>query len=231
MIVSVLVPVYNEGHLIHELLEEILRADTSPFEKEIIIIDDGSTDRTQELLKDYAEKYPLKIVTHKNNLGKASAIKSGLRVAKGDIVLIQDGDLEYPASEYRKLLSPFKDPEVKVVYGSRFLHKRWPERMRPENWVANKIFTGLVNLLYKTNITDEGTAFKVFRKEVLQDIDIKSKGFEFCPEVTAKVLKRGIRINEVPVRYRARNRKEGKKPHILDGIRILWSIIKYRFKD
>lgn len=231
MTVSVIIPVYNERKLISELLEEVIKADISPFGKEIIIIDDGSTDGTGELLNSYAERYPVKIITHTENLGKASAIKSGLKIATGDIILIQDGDLEYPPSEYQKLLSPFKEPETKVVYGSRFLFKKWPEKMRPENWIANKLFTYLVNLLFKANITDEGTAFKVFRKEVLQEIEIKSQGFEFCPEVTAKILKKGIRIVDVPVNYRARDKKSGKKPDAIDGLRILWSIIKYRLKN
>lgn len=231
MTVSIVIPVYNERHLISQLLEEVLQSDTSPFEKEIIIVDDGSTDGTGELLKNYVETYPVKTIIHPENLGKARAIKSALKIADGDIILIQDGDLEYPPSEYKKLLLPFRDTATRVVYGSRFLYKRWPERMKPENWIANKLFTCLVNLLYNADITDEGTAFKVFRKEVFQEIEIKSSGFEFCPEVTAKVLKMGIRIKEVPVRYTARNRKEGKKPNIRDGIMILWSIIKYRFRD
>lgn len=231
MIVSIIIPVYNERHLIPEVIEEVIKTETSPFEKEIIIIDDGSTDGTRDLLTNYTKNYPVKILTHTKNLGKASAIKSGLRIAKGDVILIQDGDLEYPPSEYQKLLSPFNDPEINVVYGSRFLYKKWPEKMKPENWLANKLFTGLINLLYNADLTDEGTAFKVFRRKILQEIEIKSRGFEFCPEVTAKLLKRGVKIIEVPVRYRARNKKEGKKPALIDGIKILWSIIKYRFKN
>ena len=163
------------------------------------------------------------------NSGKASAIKAALKVAEGDIVLIQDADLEYSPDDYSKILSLFTDESTKVVYGSRFMRRPWPENMKIPHWIANKVFTFLVNLLYGANITDEGTCYKAFRRDLLQSIEIRSSGFEFCPEVTAKLLKQGISIKEVPVSYRARDKKEGKKPGIADGLSILWTIIKYRF--
>lgn len=229
MLITIIIPVYNEKGLIVELLEQVIDSDTQPFLKEIIVVDDGSTDGTGDILKEYAQNNNIKLMTHSENLGKASAIKSALKVATGDVILIQDADLEYSPQDYKKLLEPFSKEDTQVVYGSRFLHKAWPANMEAANWLANKVFTFLVNLLYKANITDEGTAYKVFRRGVINSIDIKSSGFEFCPEVTVKLLKRGSKIVEVPVFYRARDRKGGKKPGIVDGLKVLWTIVKYRF--
>lgn len=228
MLVTIIIPVYNEKNLIARLLKQVIDSDTSPFLKEIIIVDDGSTDGTGDILKECAPNN-IKLISHSKNLGKASAIKSALRVATGDVIIIQDADLEYSPQDYKRLLNPFSDKNIKVVYGSRFLLKTWPTNMKAANWLANKLFTSLVNLLYKTHITDEGTAYKLFRRDIIKSLDIKSSGFEFCPEVTAKLLKNGVQIIEVPVSYIARDKKEGKKPGIVDGFKVLWTIIKYRF--
>ncbi len=230
MTLTVIIPVFNEQGLIAELLSKVTHSDTSPFSKEIIVVDDGSTDGTSTILGDLSKvNKNIKIIHLPKNSGKASAIKAGLKVAYGDVILIQDADLEYSPEEYRNLLEPFNDNNAKVVYGSRFLRRFWPEKMKILNWLANKFFTMLINLLYDTRITDEGTGYKLFRKDVIQSIDIKYSGFEFCSEVTAKLLKKGVQIIEVPVSYKARNKKEGKKPGFIDGVKVLRTIIKYRF--
>ncbi len=231
MILTIIIPVFNEKPMIPILIEEVFRAETPGFEKEVIFVDDGSTDGSGQLLEKLSEVFPIVLLRHERNIGKAASIKTALERAKGDIILIQDADLEYHPSDYKIMLSEFRERDVSAVYGSRFLKRRWPERMRLPNWVANKVFTIIINLLYGSRLTDEGTAYKAFRREVIKDLEIESCGFEFCPEVTVKLLKRGINIKDVPVSYRARGRKEGKKPRLIDGIKILWTILKYRFKD
>jgi len=229
--VSIIIPAYNEAAAISGVLDAVLRADTSPYAKEIIVADDGSSDGTAVLLEQAAAGSGIKVVTHPVNRGKAAAIRSALKIATGDIILIQDADLEYSPGDYRRLLLPFADSGIQAVYGSRFLNKQWPENMRAANWIANRVFTLLVNLLYGAAITDEGTGYKLFRRETVGSLNIACSGFEFCPEVTAKLLKNGVRIVEVPVAYRARSRKEGKKPTFLDGLKVIWTIIKFRFRD
>ncbi len=228
MKVSIIIPVYNEKEMIHVLVKKVMKADTYKYVKEVIFVDDGSNDGTTEILREYAEKFPIKIILHERNMGKGASIKTGLTECSGDIILIQDADLEYSPDDYRMILKEFDKEGVSVVYGSRFLKKMWPKRMRLQNWIANRLFTFLTNLLYKSKLTDEGTAYKAFKRAAIMFINIKSRGFEFCPEVTAKLLKEGIRIHEVPISYRARNKKEGKKPRFMDSLRILWTIVKYR---
>lgn len=229
MVLTIIIPVYNEKNLIIKLLKQVINSDTSPFLKEIIVVDDGSTDGTGDAVKEFCKNTDIKLITHPENSGKASAIKSALKLATGDIILIQDADLEYSPDDYKKLLLPFTDESTSVVYGSRFMLKKWPTNMKAANWLANWLFTCLVNLLYNAHITDEGTAYKLFRRDTIKAIAIKCSGFEFCPEVTSKLLKKGINIIEVPVSYTARDKKEGKKPGIADGFKVLWTIIKYRF--
>ena len=226
--VTIIIPVYNERPLIAELLAQVIGADTSPFRKEIIVVDDGSTDGTAEELRKFDGR-GVRVITHAGNMGKSAAIKSALPSATGDIILIQDADLEYSPRDYKRLLAPFRERNAKAVYGSRFLASGKPAGMKMANRLANKVFTFLVNFLYGAGITDEGTGYKLFAADVLRAADIRCSGFEFCPEVTVKLLKRGIDIIEVPVSYRARDRSGGKKPGIMDGIRVLWTIIKYKF--
>lgn len=226
--VTIIVPVYNESRQLLHVLELVKNSDTSPREKEIIVVDDGSTDGSGEILRDYCDGKLSRLITLPRNMGKTFAVMRALSEAKGDIVLIQDADLEYSPSDYRQLLEPFEDHSVQVVYGSRFLHSHWPKNMKPAYWIANKLFTLATNLLFRTHITDEGTAYKAFRREILQSIQITGKRFAFCPEVTAKVLLKKIKIMEVPISYSARDKKQGKKPRTIDGINILWTLIKCR---
>lgn len=231
MKLTIIIPVFNELDVIAPVLQAVMQADTAPYTKEIIVADDGSSDGTASLLRRFVSDPGIRMITHPTNRGKAAAIKSALRIATGDIILIQDADLEYSPGDYKALLAPFARGDVQVVYGSRFLRSRWPRHMKTANWLANRLFTLLVNLLYGGRVTDEGTAYKLFRQSTLRSFDITSSGFEFCPEVTSKLLKRGVPITEVPVVYEARSRKEGKKPTFVDGLKVLWTIIRFRLRD
>ncbi len=228
MLVSIIIPVYNEKETLADLLPRVINAEIPGGKREIIAVDDGSTDGSSELLDAYSDNSDIKVIRLSENSGKASAIKAGLGVSNGDFILIQDADLEYSPDDYKNLLSPFVDVNIHAVYGSRFIRKAWPEGMKVQHWIANRTFTFLTNLLYGARITDEGTGYKAFRAETLKSLNIKSTGFEFCPEVTAKLLKKGVKITEVPVSYKARTRKEGKKPGVLDGLKVMWTIIKCR---
>jgi glycosyltransferase involved in cell wall biosynthesis len=221
---SVIIPVYNERETI---AETIARVRASPVEKEIIVVDDASTDGTPEALE--ALRGPdLKVVRQPQNRGKGAAIRRGLEEAEGEVVLIQDADLEYDPADYPKLLGPIEEGRAEVVYGTRapeFRGMRAPHRAF--NWAAAR----LANLLYRAGITDEATCYKVFRTELIKSLPLRCERFEFCPEVTARVRKRGIRIHEVPVSYQARSIGAGKKIRWWDGVEALWTLVKYRFTD
>jgi glycosyltransferase involved in cell wall biosynthesis len=224
MKVSVIIPVYNERDTIAETVACVRAA---PVEKEIIVVDDASTDGTAQLVEPLVGP-DLKLVRQPRNQGKGAAIRRGLQEATGEIVLIQDADLEYDPADYPRLVAPIEAGEADVVYGTRaprFAGMRLPHRAF--NWLAAR----LANLLYRANITDEATCYKVFRTAILRSIPLKCERFEFCPEVTAKVRKRGIRIHEVPVSYQARSVGAGKKIRWWDGVAALWALIKYRFVD
>lgn len=225
MKVSIIIPVYNEVNVLPMVLDRVMKA-ALPIgcEKEIVIVDDGSTDGTSELLDRYRE---LVILHHSvENFGKGAALRIGIRKATGDIVLIQDGDLEYDPNDYIKVLQPIVDGQASVVYGSRFMGNL--QGMKMANWLANKILTVTTNVLYGCSITDEATAYKAFRMEVLQAIRLRCLRFEFCPEVTAKVRRLGYAIHEVPIRYNARGILEGKKIRWQDGFHAMWTLVKYR---
>ena len=232
MKLSVLIPVYNEESTIGEVIEQVLAVELPGIEKEIIVIDDGSTDATPEVLKrEQSENADLVTVySSQHNFGKGMAIRIGLKYVTGDIVLIQDADLELDPKEYGALLAPILSGHASVVYGSRFLGgtNRVPWRSR----LAQRILTPATRLLYGARLSDEATAYKLFKTAVLQDLDLHCSGFEFCPEVTAKLLKKGHPIIEVPITYQPRTRVEGKKLRFLrDGLFALYTLLKYRFRD
>jgi dolichol-phosphate mannosyltransferase len=217
-ILSVVIPAYNEQDTIAGILERIRAV---PLEKEIIVVDDASTDNTTKILEGLAAS-DLKVIRQPKNAGKGAAIRAGIPHATGEIVIIQDADAEYDPAEYPKLIAPILAGEAEVVYGSRFWTQEsyqaggkkkllWPKGMQRANWLINRLLAGMANVLYKANITDEATCYKVFRAEVLQAIPLKCERFEFCPEVTAKVRRRGLRIKEIPITYCGRTSQEGKK--------------------
>jgi dolichol-phosphate mannosyltransferase len=199
---------------------------------EIILVDDGSTDGTREILRDEVEgRYPnVRVYYHEKNGGKGAAILTALAQARGDYLIVQDADLEYDPQAYTQLLPPLLNGEAKVVYGSRFMGS--VQNMKFANWLANKILTIGTNVLFPgARITDEATCYKMFRTDLLRSLDLQAQRFDFCPEVTAKVLKRRERIREVPIDYVARDTAEGKKIRWTDGVDALWTLIKYRFKS
>jgi len=224
---SVIIPVYNEVNSIGQVIEQVVSIDVG-IEKEIIVVDDGSTDGTGERLVDYQERGVITVHTSSRNFGKGTAIRAGLARASGDIVLIQDADLEYEVGDYPALLEPFLRGDAEVVYGSRFLGSI--RDMRLPNRIANYILAWSVALLFGQRLTDEATAYKLFRTDVLRRLDLRCIGFEFCPEVTAKVLRAGHRIHEVPIRYRARSIAEGKKVSWRDGFTAFFTLLRYRFR-
>ncbi|AKM82171.1 TPA: glycosyltransferase family 2 protein [Candidatus Berkelbacteria bacterium] len=228
MKLSIIIPVYNEEKNIEKVIKAVRQAPIT-MDKEIIIVDDGSVDQTKQLINRYSLDSEIKICFQAKNQGKGAAIRKGLKISTGDIILIQDADMEYTVDDYPTILEPFIKENAKVVFGSRFKGEitgmRWP------NFVANKILTFTANLLYGTHISDEATAYKAFRSEVIKKIPLKCQRFEFCPEVTAKVAKRGYEIVDVPIRYHGRSIKDGKKITWRDGMQAIWVLIKYRFID
>lgn len=222
---TVLMPIYNERATLLPLLERIRAV---PILKEIVIVDDASTDGTRELLQTEIEgKYPdVRVFYHAHNQGKGAAIRTAIPEAHGEHCIVQDGDLEYYPEDYIPILCALKEPGVDVVYGSRF-QSGWPH-MRPANRIVNKLLAWMVRVLFGTPLTDEATCYKAFRTEVLQSIPLTCRRFEFCPEVTAKIIRRGHRIVEVPIRYEARTLAEGKKIRWTDGVDAIWTLLKYR---
>ena len=225
MKLSILIPVYNEEHTINEILRRVQRIKLTGWVKEVIVIDDGSRDATKRALISWEKKVT---VIHKAaNEGKGSALTVGLAKATGDIILIQDADLEYSPDDYPVLLRPFDNNQVNVVYGSRFLGPHLSTMFIYAQ--GNKFVTFITNILFNTNITDMETGFKVFRRKALDGITILAKRFDVEPELTVKVLKKGYQIYEVPITYFGRKFSEGKKLTWRDGVVALWTIIKLRF--
>lgn len=222
MKVSVIVPVYNEKDNIKQVLEEVLKQDIY----EIIVVDDGSTDGTKEILKNI-DNPRIKIFFHDKNMGKGSAVRTGLKNVSGDVVIIQDADLEYDPSEYEKLLVPIERDKADVVYGSRF--KGVTRVFYFWHYLGNKFLTLIANLLYNSTLSDMETCYKVFKKECIRDLILKSNGWGFDPEITAHFFKKGYRIVEVPISYYGRTYEEGKKIKWKHGFIVLWTIIKCRF--
>lgn len=220
--VSVIVPIYNEAAHVEELLQAI---EASPVQKEIIIVDDGSTDGTREKLRALPSSDHVTVIFHEKNCGKGAAVRTGLQYTRGEYVLIQDSDLEYDPQDYPALLRPLQEGKANVVYGVR------PDR--PERglrfYLGAKFLTYLTNILYGAGIHDEATCYKVFRRSLLQNIPLQCQRFEFCPEVTAKLCRMGEKIWEVPVSYAPRDAEQGKKIRHSDGWLAIWTLIRFRF--
>lgn len=225
--VSIIVPVYNEETTIDEVLTSVLSQSIPGWKKQIIVIDDGSVDGTRDKLVAWQKKCT--VLLKEKNEGKGSAVVAGFAKVTGDIVIIQDADLEYSPTDYPTLLKPFDNPKVNVVYGSRFLGPHLSTMFVYAQ--GNKFVTLITNILFNTNLTDMETGFKVFRRNVLDGVIIRAKRFDFEPEFTVKVLKRGFQIYEVPISYYGRTFSEGKKLTWKDGVAALWTLMKYRFVD
>ncbi len=224
-LVSVIVPVYNEERTIATLVERLLSA---PFKKQIIVVDDCSQDKTPEILSTLSD---IVVVRHERNRGKGAAIRTGLQYAIGEITIIQDADLEYDPNEIPKVVQPIAEGKAQVVYGSRFF-KGLPKEMPLPNKIANLLLAWAVRLLFFYRLTDEATCYKAFRTELLKSYNLKCERFEFCPEVTAKTLRRGIPIVEVELtNYQPRTKREGKKIRWTDGLEAIKTLLHYRFRD
>lgn len=226
MKLSVIIPVYNEVATVAEVLA---RVRSVPIEKEIVIVDDGSSDGTREVLERFRDQEGISIVLHPHNQGKGAAIRTGLRHTTGELVVVQDADLEYDPGEYARLLKPLLAGEADVVYGSRFLGS--PEKMTGLHRVGNAFLTWVTNVLYGCRLTDMETCYKIIRGEIARSIRIESDRFDFEPEITAKLLRMGHRIVEVPISYRGREFHEGKKITWKDGFAALRALFRYRFAD
>lgn len=232
MTLSIIIPAFNEEKTIEKIIKRVETV-SLPIKKEIIVVDDGSSDKTPEILKELKKRFNFILIEHKKNQGKGASIKSGLSKVTGEFILIQDADLELNPEEYPALLKPLLEKKTEVVYGSRFLGRNKINNHNKINWpffLGGQFLTFLANFLYGLNITDEPIGYKVFKSEILKKMDLECKGFEFCPEVTAKIGKQRIKIYEVPVSYSPRSRKEGKKTNWKDGIKAIWTLIKYKFK-
>jgi glycosyltransferase involved in cell wall biosynthesis len=222
---SVIIPVYNEQTTLAEMITRV-RATGLAFE--IIVVDDGSGDDSPFILTrlQYDGQPSLRLRRHERNRGKGAAIRTGLEVVSGDLVLVQDADLEYDPADYAALLAPFADPSVQVVYGSRNLQRN-PKSSLTFYW-GGRLLSWITNWLYGSRITDEATGYKVIKTALLRDIGLETDGFEFCPEVTAKLLRRGVAIREVPIAYTPRSWDQGKKIQWYDGAIAIWTLIRYR---
>jgi glycosyltransferase involved in cell wall biosynthesis len=226
MKLSVIMPCFNEAMHVERALDAVMAVDIP---KEVIVVDDGSTDSTHNIVANYCKGKDILLHASLRNYGKGAAIRAGLTYASGDIVIIQDADLEYDPNQFHKMIEPIVNGSADVVYGSRFMGHI--TGMKLANRIANRILTFTANVLYNARITDEATCYKAFRAKVLMGLNLKACRFEFCPEVTAKIRKKGIAIKEVPIEYTARHESEGKKIRWTDAFSAMWTLIKYRFVD
>jgi len=227
MKLSVIIPVYNEVESIETIIQ---RVRATNLVHEIVLVDDGSKDGTRDILKKLEGQKDLHIILHEKNQGKGAAVRTGMFAAQGDILLIQDADLEYDPRDYPELLKPLEEGVADVVYGSRFLGRAHRVTMF-WHMVPNKSLTLMTNILYNTILTDMETGYKVFRKEVIQGMTIRANSFNFEPEFTAKILKRNYRIFEVPITFNPRDYSQGKKIKLHDAFEAVWALIKYRFVE
>jgi glycosyltransferase involved in cell wall biosynthesis len=226
---SVIVPVYNERNTVVEVVRR-MRAVELPdgIEREIIVIDDGSRDGTRDVLRQLGDS-TVRILVHEDNRGKGAAVRTGLALATGDYVLIQDADLEYDPDDWPRLISPVMRGRARVVYGSRFTGER--RNMLLLHWIGNRTLSLVTNILFNSTLSDMETCYKLVDRKLLVDLGLRSDHFDIEPEITAKILKRGIRIYEVPISYMGREFDEGKKITWRDGFAALWTLVKFRFGD
>lgn len=241
MKLSIIVPAYNEISTVAEILRRVRAVPLAvpvgygresrsvvAFEREVVVVDDGSTDGTRDVLRELADEPDVIVVFHERNRGKGAAVRTALEYADGDVMLIQDADLEYDPREYPALLQPIAEGRSQVVYGSRF--RGGPTKaMFFWHMVGNRLLTLITNVLYDTILSDMETCYKVFTREVADQLDLKASGWGFDPEITAQILKRGYRIYEVPISYTGREFEEGKKIGWRDGLIVLWTLLKHRF--
>jgi len=234
MLLSIIIPVFNEEKTVKVLIDLVLKVDLPKnITKEIIVINDGSSDNTSLVLKAFKKK-ELRVLTQSKNKGKGAAVREGIKKASGEIIIIQDADLEYNPNDYSKLLQPILEKKTEVVYGSRLLDLEFilsgkNKTPLPHHYIANKFLTFLTNFLYGSNLTDMETCYKVFKKSVIKKINLESNGFEIEPEITAKILLTGHKIVEIPIKVKPRTKAEGKKINFNDGIIAISTLLKYRF--
>ena len=233
-----IVPVFNEKNTVEKTLDKLIKTSIDKVKKEIVVINDGSSDGTSEILNNYVKnKKNIILVHHKKNQGKGAAIRTGMKSAKGDFVVIQDADLEYDPAYLNKLILPIVNGKTEVVYGTRL--NRWPDLKRDErtprfllHYLGNRFLSLLISILFFRWLTDIETGYKIFPRKIFNQLNIKSFGFEFEPEITIKLIKKGLRIIEIPIRTIPRGYSEGKKLNTLrDGSKAIWAILKYRFLD
>lgn len=224
-------PVYNEAKTIHEIIGKVMAADIGDVRKELIIVDDGSKDGTRDVLREMSQDSPYRIYFHGQNMGKGAALRTALHYATGDVIIIQDADLEYDPAEYGELIKPVIEGKADVVYGSRLTGGKVARAFNFWHYLGNKLLTFITNLLYNAILSDMETCYKVFRADVIKSFQIKSNRFDFEPEITAKVLKRKYKLYEMPISYYGRDFSEGKKITWRDGFAAVWALVKYRFVD
>jgi len=230
MKLSIIIPVYNEENSIEEIVDKVVAANCIDLEKEIIISNDGSSDNTSEVIQLLRKKYPEIITYHSpTNLGKGAAVRLGIAISSGEIIIIQDADLELDPNDYSKLLVPLLKNEAKVVYGSRFLNSN--VKLKKTSRLANRFLTSFTNILYGSHLTDMETAYKMFFRETLYGIKLRCVRFDFEPEITAKFLIKGFQIVEMPISYYPRTVQAGKKISWIDGYEAIYTLIRCRFFD
>jgi glycosyltransferase involved in cell wall biosynthesis len=239
MKLSIVIPFYNEAATLGPLLGKVSAVELPGVTKEVIVVNDGSTDGSGEVAERFARDHPglVRLISLQTNGGKGRAVIAGLKAATGDILIVQDADLEYEPDDYRAILDAYRDPAVTVVFGSRVLGAQrqlqngTTKRHSYERYYwGGRLVTLVANMIYATHLTDEPTCYKSLRREVLTELDLESQGFEFCPEITAKLLRRGHRIVEVPIHYYPRSFEEGKKIRYTDGIKAIWTLVRLRWR-
>lgn len=229
--ISIIIPVYNEINTLEKMLKKVENVKMCSLQKEIILVDDGSTDGSRDLLKEFEQNNQYKVYFHSKNMGKGAAIRTAISYSTGDIIIIQDADLEYDPEDYNDLIQLIIEDKADVVYGSRLSGGKPARSFKFTHYLGNKFLTLITNLLYDSTLTDMETCYKAFRADVIKSITIKSNRFEFEPEITAKILKRKYHLYETPISYYGRDYHEGKKITWKDGFTALFALVKYRFFD